>query len=465
MKPADNLLIRALKGKKLERPPIWLMRQAGRYHRHYQDLRRQFSFMDLCKRPELAAHVALGPVLDFDFDAAILFSDLLFPLEALGMGLQYTDAGPQLGWKLTPQTRAKLRSVDEAWPHLLVQGDALRATRQLLPANKSLIGFVGGPWTLFVYAVEGTHKHVDRATKELQLFEKFCETLVPLLTKNIELQLANEAEVVMIFDTAAGELAPEVFHSAVVPQLERLPAPGRRLCAFAQGSARQIQRAGIVEQVVVHAQAVFDVERHLICRGPELALEGQHQRLQRAKPGHRDPMQCFDKRRAALGRPVEVRAFPEIKSTTGSYGDRTIEQEFYSSEGTRVRTQVTRSVAQLHFVAKARGRITSRRIRGGATKGFELFREEDVAAKAREGARATVPLQAKKGRASYLGERSIEIVSTLVEAQGQPPVDLIRFVIKAEFQIPAPATPADAFHALAEVSTGPLHAWYRASPV
>ena len=203
-------------------PPIWLMRQAGRYHRHYQDLRRQFSFMDLCKKPELAARVALGPVMDFDFDAAILFSDLLFPLEALGMGLEYTDAGPKLDWKLTPQTLAKLRAVDEAWPGLLFQGDAMRATRQLLPNQKSLIGFVGGPWTLFVYAVEGTHKNVERATKELRLFEEFCQTLVPLLNKNIELQLANGAEVVMIFDTAAGELAPEVFQNAVVPQLERL---------------------------------------------------------------------------------------------------------------------------------------------------------------------------------------------------------------------------------------------------
>jgi uroporphyrinogen decarboxylase len=203
-------------------PPIWLMRQAGRYHRHYQDLRRQFSFMDLCKKPELAAHVALGPVLDFDFDAAILFSDLLFPLEALGMGLEYTDAGPRLDWKLTPQTFPRLRAVDEAWPDLLFQGEAMRATRQLLPNDKSLIGFVGGPWTLFVYAVEGTHKNVDMATTELYLFEKFCESLVPLLTKNVELQLANGAEVVMIFDTAAGELAPEVFQSAVVPQLERL---------------------------------------------------------------------------------------------------------------------------------------------------------------------------------------------------------------------------------------------------
>src|SRR4026207_660029 len=92
-------------------PPIWLMRQAGRYHRHYQDLRRQHSFMDLCKRPELAAEVALGPVLDFDFAAAILFRDLLFPLEALGMGLQYTDRGPELGWRLSQETFTRLSSI------------------------------------------------------------------------------------------------------------------------------------------------------------------------------------------------------------------------------------------------------------------------------------------------------------------------------------------------------------------
>src|SRR6266704_3166366 len=89
-------------------PPIWLMRQAGRYHKHYQALREKYSFMDLCKRPELAAEVALGPVLDFDFDAAILFSDLLFPLEALGMGLSY-DPAPKLGMRLSEENIARLR--------------------------------------------------------------------------------------------------------------------------------------------------------------------------------------------------------------------------------------------------------------------------------------------------------------------------------------------------------------------
>jgi uroporphyrinogen decarboxylase len=202
-------------------PPIWLMRQAGRYHRHYQALRQKYSFVDLCKQPELAAEVALGPVRDFDFDAAILFSDLLFPLEALGMGLEYTDSGPQLEWKLNPETFSQLRSIEDAWPYLLFQGEALRATRERLPDDRSLIGFVGGPWTLFVYAVEGSHAGSLIASKRLlSLFPRFCEVIVPLLERNIELQLNNGAELVMIFDTAAGELPPDIFKAEVVPQLQ-----------------------------------------------------------------------------------------------------------------------------------------------------------------------------------------------------------------------------------------------------
>jgi uroporphyrinogen decarboxylase len=204
-------------------PPIWLMRQAGRYHRHYQALRQKHSFMDLCKQAELAAEVALGPVQDFDFDAAILFSDLLFPLEALGMGLEYTDRGPQLGWKLDGKTFSQLRSIEDAWPHLLFQGEAMRATRDRLPEDRSLIGFVGGPWTLFVYAVEGSHAGSLTASKKLlSLFPRFCAVIVPLLARNIELQLNNGAELVMIFDTAAGELTPGIFQNEVTPQLELL---------------------------------------------------------------------------------------------------------------------------------------------------------------------------------------------------------------------------------------------------
>jgi uroporphyrinogen decarboxylase len=213
----------ALAQRQQTTPPIWLMRQAGRYHGHYQALRQKHSFMDLCKRPELAAEVALGPVMDFGFDAAILFSDLLFPLEALGMGLEYTDKGPRLGWHFNEKTLSQLRSIDDAWPNLLFQGEAMRATRDLLPSDRSLIGFVGGPWTLFVYAVEGSHAgSLVESKKLISLFPRFCETMVPLLARNIELQLESGAEVVMVFDTAAGELAPDIFKAEVVPQLEAL---------------------------------------------------------------------------------------------------------------------------------------------------------------------------------------------------------------------------------------------------
>ena len=219
-------------------PPIWLMRQAGRYHKHYQALRAKHSFMDLCKQPELAAEVAFGPVLDFGFDAAILFSDLLFPLEALGTGLEYTDQGPQLEWKLDENSISRLRSVDDAWSHLLFQGEAMRATRERIPADRGLIGFVGGPWTLFVYAVEGTHKgSLTNSKRLLSLFPRFCETMVPLLERNIELQLNHGAEVVMIFDTAAGELSPSLFLSEVVPQLRRLTAKhGSRIGYYSKGT-------------------------------------------------------------------------------------------------------------------------------------------------------------------------------------------------------------------------------------
>ncbi len=201
----------ALNGVAQKIPPVWFMRQAGRYHEHYQALRKEHSFMDLCKNPNLAAEVALGPVAEFDFDVSILFSDLLFPLEALGLGLTY-DPGPKMGWKLTESGLSKLRPFASALSDLGFQKAALEATRKVLPKDKSLIGFVGGPWTLFTYAVEGEHKgSLINAKGAFDLYHNFSEYLLPLLEANIQLQLDGGAEIVMMFDTAAGELSPQMF--------------------------------------------------------------------------------------------------------------------------------------------------------------------------------------------------------------------------------------------------------------
>jgi len=231
----------ALRGRPQAVPPIWMMRQAGRYHAHYQGLRAKHSFMELCKIPELAAETALGPIRDFDFDVSILFSDILFPLEALGMGLEYTDAkGPQLGFHLSPETWSQLKSGEEALQGLMFQAEAVKATRELLPKNKSLIGFVGAPWTLFVYAVHGSHKgHLVESKGQMELFESFMGTLVPLLKRNIALQLDAGAELVMLFDTAAGELAPVTYNTLVRPHVQALiEAFPKKLGYYMKGGTR-----------------------------------------------------------------------------------------------------------------------------------------------------------------------------------------------------------------------------------
>jgi uroporphyrinogen decarboxylase len=203
-------------------PPVWFMRQAGRYHSHYQALRSKNDFITLCKDPVLASEVALGPVLEFDFDVSILFSDLLFPLEAFGMGLTY-DPGPVLSTSLDEAGLKKFKEPEEAIKALEFQNVAMKLTREKLPKGKSLIGFVGGTWTLFTYAVEGAHKGgLEKSKVQLALYRKFCERMVPLLKLNIELQLRGGAEVVMIFDTSAGELDPELFTEIVAPSLKEL---------------------------------------------------------------------------------------------------------------------------------------------------------------------------------------------------------------------------------------------------
>jgi len=204
-------------------PPIWMMRQAGRYHSHYRKLREKHSFMELCKVPELAAEVAYGPMAEFDFDVSILFSDLLFPLEALGFGLEYTDEGPRLGFSFTPDRFRELNPVDVAIEKLRFQAQALKLTRERIGKNKSLIGFVGGVFTLFVYAIEGGHAgQLINTKKLLRQSENFLERLHALLVQNVKLQLDAGAEVVMVFDTAAGELSPLDFQTYVQPWLAKL---------------------------------------------------------------------------------------------------------------------------------------------------------------------------------------------------------------------------------------------------
>lgn len=226
-----NRFNQAIRRRNATRPPVWLMRQAGRYHSHYQALKRDHDFMALCKDPALACEVTMGPIRDFDFDAAILFSDLLFPLEVMGMGLRYAP-GPVLDWHLrSPGDVARLTGGAGQVGGLSFQAEAMRLIRAALPAEKGLLGFVGGPLTLFFYAAVGSHKgDVSDAVAGVTdgRYEGFCDQLADLLAANMILQFQAGADTVAVMDTAAGEIPLELFERCVVPRLAQLFAAVRQ---------------------------------------------------------------------------------------------------------------------------------------------------------------------------------------------------------------------------------------------
>ena len=188
-------------------PPVWFMRQAGRYHDHYQALKKDHTFEELCKNPLLAAETAMGPINEFDFDVAILFSDILFPLEALGMDLSY-NPGPQFGLHLNEENANRLLVNQNPINFMSFQGEAIERTIERLPKEKSLIGFVGGPWTLISYAcnINKDSRQINLNNFQIGLLDN---VILPLLKENIKLQLNAGAEVVMIFDSAAHQLDEE----------------------------------------------------------------------------------------------------------------------------------------------------------------------------------------------------------------------------------------------------------------
>ena len=227
----ETLLTAALNRRNTGRPPVWMMRQAGRYHSHYQALKRYNDFLALCKNPQLAAETAMGPIHDFNFDAAILFSDLLFPLEAMGMGLTY-DPGPKLAFHVrTVADVERLTGGADRASFMQFQADAMQLTRARLRADKGLIGFVGGPFTLYVYAAAGSHERANEALAGLTngVYEAFNAKLLDLLAHNMALQSKAGAECVAVFDTAAGEVDARTYGQHVVPVLADLLARFRRL--------------------------------------------------------------------------------------------------------------------------------------------------------------------------------------------------------------------------------------------
>jgi len=230
----NSLLIRACRREPVEQTPIWLMRQAGRYLPEYRRLRRKVSFAELCKSPDLCAEIAASTVRRLGVDAAILFSDLLLILEAMGLDVEYAgEGGPKVRNPLVlPTDVERLRELESLEPLNFVL-EAVCKTRAALDEAVPLIGFAGAPFTLAAYAIEGGRSRDFHAVKTLMYndtgaWDALLSRLARAVTSLLGAQLRAGADAVQLFDSWAGCLSPEDYRRFVLPHtrsvLDNLPA-------------------------------------------------------------------------------------------------------------------------------------------------------------------------------------------------------------------------------------------------
>lgn len=212
--------LRALLRQPVDRTPVWLMRQAGRYLPEYRALRAEAGdFMTLCQNPELACEVTLQPLRRFELDAAILFSDILTIPDAMGLGLSFgTGEGPKFARTIQHQRDVDTLPVPDPEIELRYVMDAVRAIKRALVQRIPLIGFSGSPWTLATYMVEGgSSKQFSRIKqmmyREPQLLHGLLQKLADSVTLYLNAQIAAGADAVMIFDTWGGVLSHQDYQT------------------------------------------------------------------------------------------------------------------------------------------------------------------------------------------------------------------------------------------------------------
>jgi uroporphyrinogen decarboxylase len=222
----DNFL-KACRGEDVEYTPVWIMRQAGRYLPQYQAVRANIEFLTLCKTPELAAKVTLQPVEILGVDAAILFSDILIPVEAMGMRLVFSESGgPVLGEPIRNKSAVDkliVPDVEEDMPFVI---DTIKILQRELENKVPLIGFSGAPFTLATYMIEGGTSKNFVNTKKMMfqhsgVFHYLMDKLTVTVISYLSSQIKAGAQAIQIFDTWAGMLTPVDYKELILPYVKR----------------------------------------------------------------------------------------------------------------------------------------------------------------------------------------------------------------------------------------------------
>jgi uroporphyrinogen decarboxylase len=247
-------LLDVLAGRRQTVPPVWLMRQAGRYLPEYQAVRTKAgSVLDLCFSPELAAEVTLQPIRRFGFDGAILFSDILVIPHALGRTVRFmAGEGPQLEPLDNPATIEAMPGIadDEVLAPIY---RTVRLVREMLPANVTFLGFCGGPWTVATYMIAG-HGTPDQAPARLfayrhpDAFARLIDILVDASIEYLVRQFEAGVDAVQVFDTWAGVLPAGEFQRWCIEPTQRIVAgvrsavPDGKIIGFPRGAGTELER-------------------------------------------------------------------------------------------------------------------------------------------------------------------------------------------------------------------------------
>ncbi|MBV9301229.1 MAG: uroporphyrinogen decarboxylase [Acidobacteriaceae bacterium] len=254
--PLSGRFLEACRRRATDVRPVWFMRQAGRYLKPYRDIRSKHGILEICKKPDLAAAVTLQPVEILDVDAAIIFADLLLPVEPMGLKLEFvTGEGPLIANPITEPDDIEVLSTNRT-DELQYVAEAIHLAARALDGRVPIIGFVAAPFTLASYMVEGGPSKTFLKTKKLMfgdeiLWRRLMGKLVDVLGEFAAIQIGAGARAIQVFDSWAGALSPEDYIRYVQQYsralIERIRAAGVPVIHFATGTAgfiRELHTAG-----------------------------------------------------------------------------------------------------------------------------------------------------------------------------------------------------------------------------